>query len=72
MQEESVSDASPAVASASPSLCPFCRSNDISTTSKKPDTASYWRCTACGEIWNVDRLQQANRYGSGRGGWRGR
>jgi len=54
---------------APPTLCPFCRSNDISTTSKNPDTASYWRCGACGEIWNVERLQQASRYG-GRSGWR--
>jgi len=54
---------------APPTLCPFCRSNDISTTSKKPDTASYWRCGACGEIWNAGRLQQGDRY-SGRAGWR--
>jgi transposase-like protein len=54
---------------APPTLCPFCRSHDISTTSKNPDTASYWRCGACGEIWNVERLQQANRFGS-RTGWR--
>jgi len=52
-----------------PTLCPFCRSNDISTTSKNPDTASYWRCAACGEIWNVGRLQQASRYDD-RNRWR--
>ncbi len=52
-----------------PALCPACRSRDISTTSKTPDTASYWRCGACGEIWNVNRLQQASRY-SARPTWR--
>lgn len=53
-----------------PSLCPSCRSQDISTTSKNPaDTSSYWRCAACGEIWNAERLQHATRQGS-RGGWR--
>jgi transposase-like protein len=54
---------------APPALCPFCRSNDISTTSKKPNTASYWRCGACGEIWNAERLQRGDLY-SGRSGWR--
>jgi transposase-like protein len=52
-----------------PTSCPFCRSHQISTTSKNPDTASYWRCGGCGEIWNVERLQQASRHNS-RAGWR--
>jgi transposase-like protein len=52
-----------------PTICPFCRSHEISTTSKNPDTASYWRCGGCGEIWNVERLQQASRQNS-RAGWR--
>lgn len=54
---------------APPAFCPACRSKDISTTSKTPDVASYWRCGACGEIWNVGRLQQASRFGA-RPGWR--
>ncbi len=52
-----------------PALCPACRSKDISTTSKTPDTASYWRCGACGEIWNVGRLKEASRHSS-RPTWR--
>jgi hypothetical protein len=29
--------------------------------------SSYWRCGACGEIWNVERLKEATRQG---GRWR--
>jgi predicted Zn finger-like uncharacterized protein len=38
-----------------PATCPSCRSSSIVTKAKTPDTATYWRCTACGEIWNVAR-----------------
>jgi transposase-like protein len=38
-----------------PSRCPSCRSNDVRTTSKVVTAASYWRCEACGEVWNVAR-----------------
>jgi transposase-like protein len=41
----------------SPKACPACRSEQIVTTSKTVSTASYWRCTACGEIWNAGRRQ---------------
>jgi hypothetical protein len=23
---------------------------------------SYWRCEACGEVWNVERLKAGSRY----------
>lgn len=47
----------------SPSVCPMCRSSEIKTTSKAATEASYWRCIACGEVWNVGR-RKANRYSS--------
>lgn len=46
----------PGVTSA-PGSCPFCQSSMIVTTSKSPDAESYWRCTNCGEVWNVSRAQ---------------
>jgi hypothetical protein len=41
----------------------MCRSSEIVTTSKAATEASYWRCTACGEVWNVGR-RKASRYSS--------
>jgi transposase-like protein len=49
-------------AAATPSHCPTCRSQDLKTTSKVVTSASYWRCGACGEVWNVGRLRAASRY----------
>jgi hypothetical protein len=34
----------------------------VKTTSKVANAASYWRCGACGEVWNVGRLQEAARH----------
>ena len=48
-----------------PPACPRCRSTDAVTTSAVPAADSYWRCTQCGEIWNVARAQ-TNRYGASR------
>jgi transposase-like protein len=45
-----------------PAHCPACRSSDVSTVSKVVTAASYWRCGACGEVWNVERLHAASRY----------
>ena len=42
---------------APPGFCPSCRSTDLTTTSKTIDTYSYWRCRACGEIWNAGRRE---------------
>jgi len=50
-----------------PPTCPSCRSTDTVTTSASPDAESYWRCTQCGDIWNVVR-SQTNRGGATR--WR--
>jgi predicted Zn finger-like uncharacterized protein len=38
-----------------PSTCPACQSSAVTTTAKVPDVNSYWRCTRCGEVWNVAR-----------------
>lgn len=40
---------------AEPSTCPFCASPTVSTTSAHIDASTYWRCGACGEVWNVAR-----------------
>jgi predicted Zn finger-like uncharacterized protein len=50
-----------------PPACPSCSSTAAVTTSSSPDADSYWRCTKCGEVWNVAR-SQSDRYGAGR--WR--
>jgi hypothetical protein len=42
-----------------PTACPFCRSLNPRTTSKTVDESTYWRCIACGEIWNPGRLLRA-------------
>ena len=49
-------------APAAPTACPFCGSASITTTSEKADASAYWRCTACGEMWNLGRLQASSRY----------
>jgi predicted Zn finger-like uncharacterized protein len=54
-------------ASPPPERCPACKSSSIVTTAKNPGADSYWRCTACGEMWNVSRSQK-DRYGRPR--WR--
>ena len=46
-----------------PGSCPSCRSSSIVTTAKVPDEGTYWRCTACGDVWNEARRQTA-RYGA--------
>ena len=34
--------------------CPTCKSTAVVSTIKNT-TASYWRCTDCGDIWNEAR-----------------
>ena len=38
-----------------PTVCPFCSSPSVSTTSKIISASTYWRCTTCGQIWNPAR-----------------
>jgi transposase-like protein len=45
-----------------PAKCPACGSRDVVTTSKVVDSSSYWRCGGCGEVWNIGRQREANRY----------
>jgi transposase-like protein len=46
-----------------PTACPFCGSSSVTTTSEKVDVSAYWRCKACGEMWNLGRLQTSpSRY----------
>lgn len=40
-----------------PTFCPFCRSKDLRTAAKIINESTYWRCIACGEIWNPGRLR---------------
>jgi transposase-like protein len=49
-----------------PEACPFCNSGKVTTTSKAVTASTYWRCTACGQVWNAGRLQGARRTASGR------
>lgn len=48
-----------------PSACPACQSSSIASAAKRPDATTYWRCEACGEVWNVGR-RQAERPGGPR------
>ena len=38
-----------------PIVCPACRSSSIGTKARTPDESAYWRCEACGEVWNAAR-----------------
>ena len=60
--------AQPADAILAPKACPFCTSVDVTTTSKAVNVSTYWRCVACGQIWNADRLGYGQRILSGRFG----
>ena len=51
-----------------PQRCPSCRSGDLVTTSKVVSADAYWRCCACGEVWNAGRTRAASR--DGRNGYR--
>jgi transposase-like protein len=51
----------PSEPAAAPKTCPFCNSVNINTTSKEVNASTYWRCAACGQIWNAGRLQSGRR-----------
>jgi transposase-like protein len=44
-----------AAAATTPAACPACHSSSITTTARKPDENTYWRCDGCGEVWNASR-----------------
>jgi hypothetical protein len=56
----------PVEAIAAPKACPFCKSVEVTTTSKAVTVSTYWRCGACGQIWNVGRLRTVRSTPSGR------
>ena len=49
-----------------PARCPACGARDVMTTSKVITIETYWRCGACGDVWNVERQRKASRYMSRR------
>lgn len=63
--ERKTDQSDPPDAAPSPA-CPACRSSNVTTTSHVATAASYWRCLACGEVWNVGRREsdRQSRYRS--------
>ena len=49
---------------APPARCHSCGSRELTTASKIINADTYWRCCACGEVWNVERLKAGARYAS--------
>jgi transposase-like protein len=37
-------------------VCPFCRSDQVTTLSQFVTEVTYWSCDGCGEVWNQSRL----------------
>lgn len=52
------------------SRCPACQSQNLVTADKKIDAHTYWRCKACGEVWNAQRLEAGNRNAYRRPVWK--
>jgi len=44
-------------------VCPFCKGSDVTTKSKVVTSSTYWRCVACGQIWNPARLMPEWKWG---------
>ena len=44
-----------------PEACPFCQSKAVSTLAKVITASTYWRCQACGEMWNPERHERTMR-----------
>jgi transposase-like protein len=62
LRAENMSEPVTPDAAAPPARCPVCRSQDVKTTSKVASVDAYWRCAACGEVWNVGRHRAGSRY----------
>jgi ribosomal protein L37AE/L43A len=43
-----------------PEACPFCESKAVGTLAKVITISTYWRCQACGEMWNPQRLERTS------------
>jgi transposase-like protein len=48
----------PTKAVTAPTHCPTCRSQDVTTASKIVNSETYWRCGACGDVWNAGRRRE--------------
>ena len=44
-----------------PEACPFCQSKAVGTLAKVITASTYWRCQACGEMWNPERHERTTR-----------
>ena len=44
-----------------PEACPFCQSKAVGTLAKVITASTYWRCQACGEMWNPERHEKTTR-----------
>jgi hypothetical protein len=62
LRDENANPPAAADDAAPPARCPACRSQDVTTTSKVASVDAYWRCGACGEVWNVARHRAGSRY----------
>ncbi len=62
LRADNMTEAAPLDDAAPPARCPICRSQDVKTTSKVASADAYWRCGACGEVWNVGRHRAGSRY----------
>jgi len=62
LRDENMNPPAAADVAAPPARCPACHSQDVSTTSKVASVDAYWRCGACGEVWNVARHRPGSRY----------
>jgi hypothetical protein len=60
----------PSKKTVTPVECPFCLSTHVVTTAdvkgKAPvkDADRYWRCAACGEVWNPGRARGKGKSGT--------
>jgi len=45
-----------------PRVCPSCRSTEVTAAGRKVNASTYWRCEACGHVWNPERSAAVARY----------
>ena len=62
MDAEKTTPSLPTTRQDAPLTCPSCASVRLTTASKTINASTYWRCTACGEVWNVARRQETLPY----------
>ena len=67
MKEFASNPSRPSTTDTTSPVCPSCHATATVTAATRPDADSYWRCTKCGDVWNVARSQR-DRYSAHR--WR--